>query len=149
MTSVPADLQTFLAHHRDSRAYRRALAVKLSLQGYTYEMISSLLDVTVGFVSQAKTAYLSDGVTGLTLKYRGSPSFLTKEQRNEVLDWLKAQSHWSLQHLREHLEQCYEVVYAADQSYYDLLAAAEITYKKAQATNPKRNDERVAVKKKS
>ena len=33
MAPIPADLTAFLAEQRDSRAYRRALAVKLVFQG--------------------------------------------------------------------------------------------------------------------
>lgn len=149
MAIVPDDLIDFLNEHRDSREYRRALAVKLMYQGYTYETISELLDVTPGFVSQAKKAYTTDGVQGLTLKYVGSQPLLTPDQRASVLEWLKQQSAWSLERLRTQLEQTYAVVFQSDQSYYELLAAANISYKKAQATNPKRNDELVAVKKKS
>jgi hypothetical protein len=46
MSAIPADLQTFLNEHRDSREYRRALAVKLALQGYLYATICEMLDVT-------------------------------------------------------------------------------------------------------
>jgi hypothetical protein len=42
MADIPADLQAFLAQHRLPREYRRGLAVKLSLQGYTYETIGTL-----------------------------------------------------------------------------------------------------------
>jgi len=56
MTAIPADLAAFLEQHRDSREYRRALAVKLALQGYLYQHICALLDVTPGFISQAKKA---------------------------------------------------------------------------------------------
>ena len=52
MTSIPTELIAFLTDARDAREYRRALAVNLSLEGYTYETISSLLTVTPGFVSQ-------------------------------------------------------------------------------------------------
>ena len=71
MTSVPTDLIAFLAEKRDSREYRRGLAVKLALQGYLYEVITDMLDVTPGFVSQAKKAYETAGTDGLTLKYQG------------------------------------------------------------------------------
>jgi transposase len=84
MSTIPADLQAFLAEHRDSREYRRGLAVKLALQGYQYAAICEMLDVTPGFVSQAKTAYEISGVDGLRLKYRGGSSFLTDDQRQAV-----------------------------------------------------------------
>ncbi len=148
MISVPADLLAFLAQQRDSREYRRGLAVKLSYEGWTYEMISSILGCTPGFVSQSKQAYEADGIEGLLLKYRGSRPFLTLTQRDAVIAWLKEQNHWSLTRVREHVETSYGVVFQSDQSYYDLLHEAKITYKKAHAHNPKREEGKVAAKKK-
>ena len=136
MTPVPADLLAFLAERRDSREYRRGLAVKLSFEGWTYETISDILGCTVGFVSQQKQAYLRDGVSGLLLKYSGSQPLLTQEQRDAVRAWLKEQKQWSVSLVRQHIEQHYGVVFQSDQSYYDLLHEAKITYKKAQAYNP-------------
>ena len=148
MSPIPADLATFLAEKRDSREYRRALAVKLALQGYAYEVISDMLDVTPGFVSQSKKAYETHGTAGLTLKYKGSQPYLSAEQRQAVIDWLKAQQEWSVERLSAHIETTYGVVFQSRQSYYQLLADADITYKQAQRTNPKRDEERIAAKKK-
>jgi putative transposase len=148
MSSIPADLATFLAEKRDSREYRRALAVKLALQGYAYEVISNMLDVTPGFVSQSKKAYETHGTAGLSLKYKGSQPYLSAEQRQAVIDWLKAQQEWSVERLSAHIETTYGVVFQSRQSYYQLLADADITYKQAQRTNPKRDEERIAAKKK-
>lgn len=148
MASIPANLTAFLAEKRDSREYRRALAVKLAFQGYLYEAISDMLDVTPGFVSQWKKAYESQGTTGLTLKYQGSQPYLATEERQAVIDWLKTQQECSLDSLQAHIETTYGVVFQSRQSYYQLLADAGITYKQAQRTNPKRDEERIAVKKK-
>src|SRR5215510_10433149 len=101
MAAIPADLTAFLAEKRDSREYRRGLAVKLALQGYLYEAISDMLDVTPGFVSQAKKAYETQGTDGLTLNYQGSRSFLSAEERQMVIDWLKVQHEWSVERLQE------------------------------------------------
>jgi len=148
MSVIPADLQAFLTEHRDSREYRRGLAVKLALQGYLYATICELLDVTPGFVSQAKTAYETAGVDGLRLKYQGGQSFLRDAQRQAVIAWLKAQQTWSVELLRSHIERNYAVVYQSNQSYYELLAEAGLSYKRAQARNPKHDPEQVAAKKK-
>jgi transposase len=148
MSSIPADLTAFLAEKRDSREYRRALAVKLALQGYLYETISDMLAVTPGFVSQSKKAYETQGTQGLTLKYQGSQPYLSEEARHNVIDWLKAQQEWSVERLSEYIETNYGVVFRSRQSYYQLLAEADITYKQAQRINPKRDPERVASKKK-
>jgi len=147
MAPVPADLLAFLAEKRDAREYRRGLAVKLAFEGWRYETISSILNCTPGFVTQSKQAYEADGVEGLFLKYRGARPFLTQEQRDAVLVWLKQHNHWSLHSLRQHLATTYGVVYQSDQSYYDLFHEANITYKKAQASNPQRDEDKVVAKK--
>jgi putative transposase len=148
MAPIPADLTAFLAEKRDSREYRRALAVKLVLQGYLYEAISDMLDVTPGFISQVKKAYETAGIAGLTLKYQGTQPYLSKDQRQAVISWLKAQQEWSVERLHDYLATTYGVVFQSRQSYYQLLADAEITYKQAQRSNPKADPERVAAKKK-
>ena len=131
MVPIPADLTAFLAEKRDSREYRRALAVKLVLQGYLYEAISDMLDVTPGFISQVKKAYETAGTAGLTLKYQGTPSYLSGEERQAVISWLKSQQEWSVERLQAYLSTTYGVVFQSRQSYYQLLADAEITYKQA------------------
>jgi transposase len=148
MASIPADLTAFLAEKRDSREYRRALAVKLTLQGYLYEAISDMLDVTPGFVSQAKQAYEAQGTAGLMLKYQGTQPYLSASERQAVIEWLKNEQDWSVERLHAHIQATYGVVFQSRQSYYQLLADAGITYKQAQRANPKRDEERVAAKKK-
>jgi putative transposase len=148
MISIPADLTAFLAEKRDSREYRRALAVKLALLGYRYEAICEMLDVTIGFVSQSKKAYETHGTAGLTLKYQGAQPYLSVSERQSVIDWLKVQQEWSVERLQEHIETTYNVVFQSRQSYYQLLADADMSYKQAQRTNPKRDEQQVASKKK-
>src|SRR3982750_3254056 len=111
MASIPADLTAFLAEKRDSREYRRALAVKLALQGYLVETIGDMLDVTPGFVSQSKKAYETQGAAGLTLKYQGSQPYLSASERQAVIDWVKNEQEWSVEHLQAHIETNYGVVF--------------------------------------
>ena len=148
MASIPADLTAFLAEKRDSREYRRALAVKLALLGYRYEAICEMLDVTIGFVSHSKKAYETQGTAGLTLKYQGAQPYLSASERQAVIGWLKNEQEWSVERLQEHIETTYDVVFQSRQSYYQLLADAGISYKQAQRTNPKRDEELIAAKKK-
>lgn len=148
MSSIPVDLTAFLAEKRDSREYRRGLAVKLALLGYRYQAICEMLNVTIGFVSQSKKAYESHGTAGLTLKYQGAQPYLSASERQAVIDWLKNEQEWSVEHLQEHVESTYAVVFQSRQSYYQLLADASFSYKQAQRTNPKRDEQRVVAKKK-
>jgi putative transposase len=146
--TIPADLLDFLATNRDSREYRRALAVRLVYEGYTYDTVGAIVDLSPGSISTYVRGYQRDGVAALTLKYTGRPTKLTDAQRAEVIAWLKQATTWSLQQLRIHLETTYQVSYQSDQSYYDLLHAAGLTYKRTQPQNPERNPEHVAAKKK-
>ena len=148
MTPHMEELETFLAEKRDAREYRRALAVKMALKGYAYDAICDILSVTPGFVSQSKKAYEEHGVAGLLLKYKGSQSFLCPEARQAVIQWLQEQQEWGVEQLKSHIEDTYGVVFQSRQSYYDLLAAAKITWKKAQRANPRRDPTLVAAKKK-
>src|SRR5690242_13064062 len=122
MASIPADLSAFLAHKRDSREYRRGLAVKLALQGYLYQTICDMLDVTPGFISQAKKAYEAQGTDGLLLKYKGTPAYLSPEERQSVIAWLKRQQSWSVEYLQTYIETTYGFIFQSRQSYYQLLA---------------------------
>ena len=148
MVTIPADLTAFLAEDRDVREYRRALAVKLALQGYLYAAISEMLDVTPGFISHAKKAYQTQGTAGLTLQYQGAKPYLSPQQRLSVSEWLKQQVEWSVERLQAHVEETYGVVFQSRQSYYQLLADAKLTYKRAQRANPRHDEQQVAAKKK-
>lgn len=148
MPAIPADLDAFLMEHRDSRKYRRGLAVKLALQGQPYATICDLLAVTPGFVSQVKRAYQEDGVDGLRLGYRGTPPFLSADDRQTVIAWIQAQNQWSVDTLCTYLTTTYQVTYRSLQSYYALFAAAGISYKRVQSRNPKHDPAAVAAKKK-
>lgn len=148
MTLLPDDLMTFLREQRDAREYRRALAVKLALQGYTCETIADMLDVSPGFVSIAKKAYEAQGVRGLVLKYHGFKPYLSHEERQSVIDWLKVQQEWSVERLQDYIQTTYGVIFQSRQSYYQLLSDAGMSHKKAQGSHPQRDDARVAAKKK-
>ena len=72
---------------------------------------------------------------------------LSGQEREAVLAWLQQKKVWQLGELEAHLEQEYNVTYESKQSYYDLFAAAGISWKKATAVNPKADPQGVAAKK--
>ena len=148
MTVSLDEIEAFLAEKRDSREYRRGIAVKMALKGYLYVVICDILDVSPGYISQWKKAYEEQGVAGLVLKYTGSQSFLASNERDAVLAWIQSQESWNVDHLKTYLEATYDIVFQSRQSYYELLDAARITWKKAQRANPAHNPDAVAAKKK-
>ena len=143
-----AELQDFIAACRDAREARKALAVKLVYQGYLYEEIQTILDVSLGSITGWKQAYEEYGINGLRLNHKGRKSHLNAEQREEVLSWLSTKDSWEVGELEYKLAFEYDVVYESKQSYYDLFDAADISWKKTTKLNPKANPEAVAEKKK-
>jgi LPS sulfotransferase NodH len=69
-------LQDFMALRPDAREVRKALAVKLVYQGYLYDEIQTILDVSRGSITAWKQAYEEDGIDGLRLNYKGRKSYL-------------------------------------------------------------------------
>jgi len=83
------EIQEFIDHRQDAREVRKELAVKLVYQGYKYEEIQTILDVSVGSITSWKNAYKEYGISGLRLNHQGRKSYLRDEQREEVLSWLQ------------------------------------------------------------
>ncbi len=131
---------------KEGRAIKRALAAKMVLEGFEISTICKLLDVSDSFVSKWKNIYEDKGAEGLLLNHKGSKSFLTSEQRYEVILYLKTLSHFSVEELRDYIENTHGIVYKSKQSYYDLFDEAGISWHKSQKVNPKRNEKKISAK---
>ena len=140
------ELQEFIASNPDPRELKRALAVRMGEQGYTYFKIRDILQVSVGFISKWRQAFEAEGIEGISLKYKGSKSYLDENQRQAVNSWLSEKQSWNLSELMQELEDSYNVVFASKQSYYDLFRDAGISWKKTQKYNPKKDPELVEKK---
>ncbi|MBD6621326.1 IS630 family transposase [Komarekiella sp. 'clone 1'] len=143
-----AELQEFIDNRPDAREVRKALAVKLVYQGYKYQEIQTILDVSVGSITSWKLAYKEYGISGLRLNHKGKKSYLSDEQQQEVLSWLQTKDTWELGELEYKLAFEYDVIYESKRSYYGLFDAAGISWKKTTSLNPKADPEAVAGKKK-
>lgn len=142
-----AELKTFIGQHRDARQVKKALVVKLLYQGYGYEAIVSILDVSMGSISNWKQAYEAEGLEGFRPRHQGRQSYLSPQDKVAVLEWLQQKPVWTLGELEYHLADDYDVVYESKQSYYDLFAAAGLSWKKTSKVNPKADEAAVAAKK--
>jgi putative transposase len=123
----------------DVRELKRALSVKLREGGMTTEEVSEVLQVTPRAVRAWSKHYEQEGAEGLRVRYRGSESYLSVEQRQEIEDWLGAQETITVEEVRDAIEARYGIVYQSKQSYYDLLAASGLSYHRTEKGNPKRN----------
>ena len=139
-------LRDFINNNPDPRELKRALAVQMVLQKYSYFEIRDVLQVSVGFISKYKQLFKEQGITGLTLKYQGSSGYLDANARLDVIEWLQKKNYWNLAELKHYVVDNYKVRFASEQSYYDLFKAAGISWKKTQKCNPKLEPEIVEKK---
>ncbi|BAZ18670.1 transposase (plasmid) [Calothrix sp. NIES-4071] len=141
-------LEDFIKNSEDKREILRATAVKMLLCGYKHKDIMPILNVSSGFISTWKKIFFQNGVEGLKLAYKGSKGFLDEHQHAEIIEWLQTKDSWTLNELEYQIASKYEVTFQSKQSYYDLFNEARISWKKAQASNPKYDQELVDSKKK-
>jgi transposase len=134
------DLDEIINEAKDVREVKRAVSVKMSVQGFSPVQISQVLNVSLQFVSKWKGLYETGGGAALRLGYRGSESYLPDEQRRAILEWIGARETVSVEALRDYIEEQYGVVYRSKQSYYEFLEAGGMSYHRSEKDNPKRDE---------
>jgi len=139
-------LTEFIQSNPEARELKRALAVKLALQGTLYAKITTLLGMHKSCITKWKQKFETAGLDGIKLGYQGSKSYLTPEQRDVFITWLQTKTYINIDELFTYLDERYDVTYQSKQSYYDLMKAANISWKKSQKVNPRFNPELVKKK---
>ncbi len=115
--------------------------------GYSRKSTAAALSVSVNFVSKWRLQYNRHGAQGLSLSYKGAKGYLSQQQKEHVLEWINKQSpELDRQTLETYLESEYGVNYRSSRSYYQLLQAAGVSYKKRQAVNPKKDEHQMLKK---
>lgn len=142
------ELDNFVSQTKDAQEMKRALAVKMILQGTSYHEIKRILKVSHQFISKWKNRVIFEGVESIKLGFKGTKSALHPEEKAKVINWLREQEYLRLSDLKIYLEQEYKIIYQSNQSYYALLSSAKMSWKKTQKKNPLKNDELVEAKKK-
>ena len=127
----------------DVRELKRAVCVKLRVGGMPTEAVSEVLHLPPRTVRAWYQQYEQEGVEGLRVKYRGSESYLSVEQRHEMEDWLGAQETITVEEVRDEIEARYGISYQSKQSYYDLMDASGLSYHRTEKGNPRRNEAQV------
>lgn len=131
-------LEEFLATVRDAREYKRALVVQLCERGHQQVEVARLLQVSEAFVSTCRKKYAQAGVASFALGYQGGGSFLSADERADVLAWIAEQKRPNVKSLYGYLKDTFGVVYESRQSYYNLLKEAGQSHKKTQVGNPQK-----------
>lgn len=136
-------LINFINSNGDSREMKRALAVKLALEGYVYRAIENILNVSQAYVSKWKKRFIESGIEGLRLSYKGAKTKLSKSQKEETIKWLLCQEYWDISELEIYLISEYDVIFESKESYYKIYREAKITRQKAGKVNPKKDEEKI------
>ena len=152
MDIAVAELDAIINQSRDAREVKRALCVKMALRSLPVAQICALLNVSAPFVSKWRGIYESQGAAGLGMGYAGSQGYLTEEQKGQVRAWIRAQPTVTVAGVRDYLQAQHGVVYQSQQSYYELMHAAGVSYHKSEKVNPQRDEtlvqeRRAAIKK--
>ena len=120
------ELADFIKETKESKEIKRALAVKMILEGKSYQEVKELLKVSHSFISQWKNQALFQGVETLKLQYKGRQGYLKPEEKYQTIQWLREQEHLRLSDLQNYLQEQYDVVFESNQSYYSLFKEAQV-----------------------
>ncbi len=90
------ELDAFIESNPDPRELKRAIAVRMTLRGHPHREIMKILQVCSGFISKWKQAFIINGIEGIKLGYQGSKAYLSSEEKNQVIRWLKGKNSWHL-----------------------------------------------------
>ena len=69
-------LEDLIKDHPSGKELKRALAVKLALENYSYRDIQKILEVSLGLITKWKHYFEAEGVKGLQSHHRGSQGYL-------------------------------------------------------------------------
>ncbi|MBN3887323.1 IS630 family transposase [Nostoc sp.] len=139
-------LTEFIHSHPEARELKRAIAVKMVLQGEPYSQITKLVGMNKSCITNWKQRFEAEGIDGIKLGYKGAKSYLTTEQHTEIITWLREKEYCNIDELVNYLDENYGVIYQSKQSYYDLLSSAKISWNKSQKINPNFNPDLVKIK---
>ncbi len=142
-------LDEIIEKSNEVREVKRALAVKMVAGGISPKQVAENLKVSEQFISKWKVIFETGGAESLVLAYKGRNGFLTKKQRKEVIEWIRAKISLTLEELISHLETVYRVRYQSKQSLYELLSEGGMSWHKSEKVNPKRDAELVLERRES
>lgn len=129
-------LDELIATNPDPRELKRALVVKMRIQGMKHREIQDIMAVQSSYISRWSKRYQTEGIEGIRLQHKGSKGYLKASEHIAVIDWIKQKTQRTLWELIDHIEQNYGVVYRSRQSYYTLLKKAEMSWQKGRKKVP-------------
>lgn len=140
------ELQEVVSNSRDVREWKRGEAVRLRMLGESYQEIQKRLGVSISFIAKSQKKYTERGIPGLKLGYQGSKSYLTAEEKSEIIEWLRPRERRNISELERHLIETYDLVFKSPESYYQILRESQLSWQKGKRENPRKNPEKVEEK---
>jgi len=131
-------IEAIINDSKDSRELKRALSVKMSQAKIKHQDIANFLQISPSFISKWCLIYEEQGALALLLNYKGKVGYLSDDEKQEIILFLQQHSYFSVEKLRDYLEEKYQVVYKSKQSYYDLLDQGGLSWKKTKKKIRKR-----------
>ena len=74
-------LDEIINESRDAREVKRAVCVKMAVNGMPTSQVCEMLNVSPQYVSKWRGKYEAEGASSLLLGYQGSASYLSQEAR--------------------------------------------------------------------
>src|SRR5919202_3837151 len=140
------ELENFIASNPAPRELKRAISVRMLIEGIARETIQEILGVSSPFISKWKINYALHGIEGLLLNHQGSQGQLKPEEQSEIIQWLTSKDHWNLSAIANYIAEKYPIEFHSKTSYYRLFKLAGISWKNSQKKNPKGEEELVKKK---
>jgi transposase len=96
---------------QDVREVKRAVSVKMGISGLTPAQICQCLQVSPQYVSTWKGISEAEGAAALGFGYRGSQSYLSAAQQEEIAEWIGGHEPLTGEAVRAYVEESYGVRY--------------------------------------
>lgn len=139
------ELSCFIAENLKMEA-QRGLCVKMHKLGLSTSLIGEILGVSASYVSKWTIRYKLEGVDSLYTQYKGKPSFLLPEQKQEILAFLSDKKECDLAVFQQEIESRFSVVFKSKESYYQLLKEGGMSWHKTEKSNPKKDETQILEK---
>ncbi|NEP29878.1 helix-turn-helix domain-containing protein [Moorena sp. SIO3I6] len=97
--NVQEELEKFIESNPEPRELKRALAIRMLIQGFKVTKLQKTLGISAAFVSQCKVRFALEGIEGLKLKHKGSKGYLNQSDRTSIIEWLRSQNQIDLSKL--------------------------------------------------
>lgn len=96
------------------------------------------MSVHSSYISRWEKKYQTEGVEGIRLRYQGSKGYLSQKEKTAVIEWIQEKAERTLWEVIDHIENHYGIAYRSIQSYYDLLAKADMSWQKGKKSEAAR-----------